>query len=320
MKPAFVGMRLALCLALFGSAAFAAADKDVTIDGGKAPLHGSLLMPDGEGAVPAVLLLAGSGPTDRDGNSTIPGIKPATLKLIAGGLAADGIGSLRVDKRGIGASAPAMTAEKDLRFDTYVDDAVAWIKFLKAQPHVSCVYVLGHSEGALVGALAAAKAEVCGYISVSGAGLPAGELLLRQLKDRHVPEPALETATNIVRHLEKGETVADVPPKMMALFRPSVQPYLISWFAKDPRKAVAALKMPVLIMQGTTDIQVGADEAELLAKAHPGAQLVMLKGANHVLKIAPADFKANLATYADPKRPLAPEVVPALVQFIRQNK
>ncbi len=294
-----------------------AGEREVSIPGGEAPLYGTLLTPDTARTVPAVLLLAGSGPTDRDGNSAVPGVKPATLKLIAEGLAAHGIASLRVDKRAIGKSAAAATSEADLRFDTYVDDAVAWAKFLKAQPRVNCLFILGHSEGAQIGALAAAKVPVRGFISVAGTGQMAGDVILRQTQNAL---PALfAQVQQIVAQLKEGKTVADVPPQLLMLFRPSVQPYLISWFAKDPIAAIAAVKAPVLVMQGTTDIQVRVEDARLLAAARPGITLVLLDGTNHVLKTAPADPAANIATYGDPTLPLAPGVMPALTAFIDKN-
>ncbi len=302
------------------SGAARAQSSDVTID--KGALHGTLLMPDGAGNVPAVLMIAGSGPTDRDGNSTVPGVRPATLKLLAEGLAKQGIASLRFDKRGIAASAGAMPSEKDLRFSTYVDDAVGWTNFLRSQKRVSCVVIFGHSEGALIGALAAAKTNVCGYISASGVGEPTGDILEKQLaaahKAGHLPEPLWSDAKNILAKLESGETTSDVPTPLMSLFRPSVQPYEISHFAVDPRKAIAALRMPVLILQGTHDIQVGVDDAKALAAADPRAQLVLLDGVSHILKDAPAARRANVATYRNPDLPLAPKLVPTVAAFVER--
>jgi alpha-beta hydrolase superfamily lysophospholipase len=317
MKAAISILVLSACL--LGSAGWAASDRDITVANSGATLHGSLLMPDRQGDVPAVLMIAGSGPTDRDGNSTILGVKPATLKLLAEGLAESGIASLRFDKRGIAASASAMSKEADLRFTTYVDDAVAWAEFLKSQPHVRCVYILGHSEGALIGALAAARSKVCGYISISGAGFPADEILLRQMKEHGLPAPLLQSANDIVARLKQGETVADVPPQLAAIFRPGIQPYLISWFAIDPAVAIAAIPAPVLLLQGTTDIQVSVADAQRLAKAVPRAKLLLLDGVNHILKPAPADPQANFATYGDPALPLAPKVVPAITAFVRTS-
>lgn len=313
-------MRLAiwgLCLML-GATSAAAGERDVTLAGGG--LHGTLSLPDTAAPVPAVLLIAGSGPTDRDGNSIVPGVKPASLKLIADALNKAGIASLRFDKRGIAASKDALSAEHDLTIASYVDDAVAWAQFLSQQPHVRCVVILGHSEGALIGALAAAKTKTCGYISVAGAGFPGGELLKRQLREHGTPEETMATIDAIIDRLNKGEQVTDTPPQLAALFRPSVQPYLISWFAIDPAKAVAALHGPVLLLQGTTDVQVSIGDAERLAKAAPGAKLVLLDGTNHVLKTAPADLRSNLATYSDPNLPLAPAVMPAILAFLREAK
>lgn len=309
---------MAMALTAFSSTA-QARSREVTIDQGA--LHGTLLIPDGAKAVPAVLMIAGSGPTDRDGNSTVPGVTPATYKLLAEGLARDGIASLRFDKRGIAASAAAMTAEKDLRFSTYVDDAVAWTDFLKAQKRVSCVVIFGHSEGALIGALAAAKTNVCGYISAAGAGEPGGQILETQLaaahKAGHLPEPFWSDAKTAIAKLEKGQLVTDAPPQLNSLFRPSVQPYLISWFAVDPRKAVAAVAEPTMILQGTTDIQVPVSDARALAAADPRARLVLLDGVNHILKTAPEERGTNIATYGDPDLPLAPKLVPTVAAFVQ---
>lgn len=317
MKTAI--MALVLSASLMNGAAEAARDREVTVASGGGTLHGALLMPDRQGDVPAILMIAGSGPTDRNGNSTVPGVKPATLKLLAEGLAANGIASLRFDKRGIAASASAMSKEADMRFGTYVDDALAWAELLKSQPHVHCLYILGHSEGALIGALAAAKTKVCGYISIAGAGFPADEVLLRQMKDHAMPAPQLQAASDIIAQLKKGELVTNVPPPLTAMFRPSLQPYLISWFAIDPAVAVAAVPAPVLLLQGTTDIQVSVTDVQRLAKAVPSATLVLLDGVNHVLKPAPGDPQANFATYGDPTLPLAPRIVPAIVTFVKAS-
>jgi fermentation-respiration switch protein FrsA (DUF1100 family) len=315
-------MRRVLCagmaVAMLMGVAIAATDQDVTVTSAGAALHGSLLLPDGARDYPAVLIIAGSGPTDRDGNGPM-GLNTNTYRMLAEGLATHGIASLRFDKRGIAASAAAMTAEKDLRFDTYVDDAVVWAQYLKSQPHVSCLFILGHSEGALVGTLASARAKPCGFISVAGEGERAGRTLLRQLRARNLPEAQLDYAANVISQLEHGQLAPNIPASSV-LFRPSVQPYLISYFSKDPQAAIAAVSGPVLILQGTTDIQISIDDAKLLAAAHSGAKLVLLDGVNHVLKIAPADLEPNLATYGDPSLPLAPSVLPAITGFVKNPR
>jgi len=287
------------------------ADHEVSIDGGKAALHGSLMTPAARRPGPAVLLISGSGPTDRNGNSTIAQVHPATMKLIAEGLAQRGITSLRFDKRGIGDSAPAMTAEADLRFTTYVDDAVGWARFLARQPGVSCVVLGGHSEGALVATMAAEHVPICGLALLSGAGRPAKAIIAEQLA--RVPEPDHSAALSALDDIAAGKAVAN--PPLPALFRPSVQPYLTSWLAIDPAKELARFGGPVLIVQGENDLQVPVGDARMLADASKGATLLLLDGTNHVLKPAPADPAANFATYGDPDLPLDPRVVPALADL-----
>lgn len=288
-----------------------AVDREVTIDGGKAPLHGSLMAPATMRRGPAVLLISGSGPTDRNGNSSIGQIRPATMRLLAQGLAERGIPSLRYDKRGIGDSAPAMGAEPDLRFTTYVDDAVAWARFLAAQPGVSCVVLAGHSEGALIATMAAERVPVCGLVLMAGAGRPARMVIAGQLA--RVPEPTRSEALQALDQIAAGKTVAN--PPLPALLRPSVQPYLISWLPIDPAAELARTKMPALIIQGVTDLQISTADAQALAKSRPSATLLLLDGVNHVLKRAPADRAANFATYADPNLPLDPRIVPAIADL-----
>lgn len=295
--------------------------RELAIGTGATALHGTFL--DAGQPGPAVLIIAGSGPTDRNGDSTVPGVRPATYRLIAEGLAAGGISSLRFDKRAIGASAGAATSEETLRFTTYVDDAVAWARLLRVQRGVSCVVILGHSEGSLIAAMAAARVPQCGVIEISGPGRPLGAVIEEQLRAQTTAAgtPAasegLTVALHILGELRGGRTVADVPPYLAALFRPSVQPYLISELNIDPAQALAAVHTPALIMQGNTDLQVSVADAQRLRAGRPDARLVILDGVNHVLKDAPAERGANIAAYADPNLPLSAAVVPTLLEFVR---
>jgi uncharacterized protein len=317
LTVAMVTMAMVLASAAHAEEAPAmGSEREVTVDGGAAPLCGSLLTPPGARPGPAVLLIAGSGPTDRNGDSTVPQVKPANLRLIAEGLAAAGVPSLRYDKRAIAKSAPAALNEADLRFTTAVDDAVLFARLLRAQPGVTCVILLGHSEGALVAALAAQKIETCGVIEVSGVGRPFGQVLREQLAAQMLPPPVAAQIDAGLTELEHGRQIANIPG-LEALFRPSVQPYLISQLTIDPAKALAAVKAPVLILQGDNDVQVSVQDARLLAAARPDAKLVILPGMNHVLKTAPSERAGNLAAYADPNRPLAPGVMPAIVAFVK---
>ena len=312
---------LATTIALFAAAAssaMAASETEVQIDGGFAPLKGSLLMPDGDGPVNAVVILPGSGPTDRNGNSRL-GLTTDSYKLVAIAFAEQGIASLRFDKRGIGASAAAARREEDILFDANIEDATAWATFLRQQPRVAKVVILGHSEGALTGTVAAQRPGIAGFISLAGPGVRVSETLRRQLETK-ISGDLKARAFAAIAELEAGRLVPNPPPELNALFRPSVQPYLISMFKIDPAAEIAKVKAPVMIVQGTTDLQVTVEDAKLLAAAKPNAKLLIIDGMNHVLRAAPADPVANNATYHDPSLPLKPELMPALVDFIRHAR
>ncbi|ASD27479.1 alpha/beta hydrolase [Brevundimonas diminuta] len=287
----------------------------VELPSSPAPLHGTLLTPESQIHAAAVIL-PGSGPTDRNGDSPQVGIRAATYRLLAEGLAERGVATVRIDKRGIGESAAAGPSEAELRFSAYAEDARAWAAATATKTGRPCAWLIGHSEGALVALAAVAEGDdkVCGLVLLSGAGRPAGTVLREQLTS--LPEPLKAEAYAVVGELEAGRTVADPPASLAALFRPSVQPYLISWLALDPAKMAAAYDGPIFIGQGTTDIQISLTDAEAIKTAQPRAELVVWDGVNHVLKTAPVERAANIATYMDPALPLAPGVVEATADFI----
>jgi alpha-beta hydrolase superfamily lysophospholipase len=308
-----------LTLAALAALTLTPTETPVALPARPAPLHGTLLQPEGEAHAVAVIL-PGSGPTDRDGNSPQFGIAAQPYRLLAEALAEQGIATVRIDKRGIGESAAAASSEADLRFGDMAADARAWATEAARRAGRPCAWLIGHSEGALV-ALAAVETpddKVCGLILLSGAGRPAGVVLREQLRAQ-LPPALMEQTDVALTELEAGRTVAGVPG-LEALFRPSVQPYLISWLALDPAALAAGYAGPILIGQGTTDIQTGMADAAALAAAQPNARLVRFEGVNHVLKAAPADRARNVATYGDASLPLAPGVAEAVAAFILEAR
>ncbi|MBN9353052.1 MAG: alpha/beta fold hydrolase [Hyphomicrobium denitrificans] len=287
-------------------------ERDVNRSG----LYGTLVLPEGPNPVRAVLILSGSGPTDRNGNN--PAGANDSLKLVAHGLAAEGIASLRVDKRGIAASAGAGLREDDLRIETYVTDAVAWLDFLRGELPQSRVLLLGHSEGALIATLAARRTDVAGLVLVAGAGESADRIIARQLAAGGAPDQLQAVSKRIAESLRKGQPVADVPTELLALYRPSVQNYLMSWLPLDPAAELARLTAPALIVQGTHDLQIRVEDAQRLA-AGPNSKFVLIEAMNHVLREAPKERAANLAIYGAFDKPLAPELVPAIASFIEAH-
>jgi pimeloyl-ACP methyl ester carboxylesterase len=307
----------AIALAACGVAAHAAiVDQPIVLATATGQIAGSLIMPPAAGRVPVALIIAGSGPTDRNGNNPgLPGTNNS-LMLLAQALGDAGFATVRYDKRGIGASAAAARSESETRFDAFVDDAAGWIDKLRGDARFSSVIVIGHSEGSLIGMVAAQKAGANGFVSIAGAGRRASDILRAQFAGKLPPELAARNEA-ILNSLERGQTSAEVPSELAAFYRPSIQPYLISWFKFVPAERIGTLAMPVLIVQGATDAQVVVSEADALKKALPKAQLLLVPGMNHVLKVAQGTIAEQLPSYADPALPLAPGLIGPVVSFMR---
>jgi pimeloyl-ACP methyl ester carboxylesterase len=286
-------------------------DSTVVLSTKTGDIFGTVCLPMSFYKGPVVLIIAGSGPTDRNGNSTFT--KNNNLKFIAQNLADSGIASLRFDKRGIGQSAAAMKSERDLIFEDYISDVKQWIIFLQKDTRFTKIIIAGHSEGSLIGMVAATEADK--YISISGAGEPIAFTLKKQLKTQ--PDTIKKLSNTIIDSLSEGHEVKNVPLLLFSLFRPSVQPYLISWFKYNPVAEIAKLKIPVLIIQGDKDLQVSEENAHQLHEACPNSKLVVLQNMNHVLKTV-SDEKDNSKSYKDADRPLHPELIREMVSFIKQ--
>ena len=289
--------------------------QEITLNTATGIIKGTLTIPKGKKSMPVALIIAGSGPTDRNGNN--PMMKNNSLQMIAFGLAENGIASLRYDKRGIAASRDAGKSEINLRFEDYINDARSWLQLLDKDKRFTSKIVIGHSEGSLIGMIAA-KGNADGFVSVAGAGSPADVVLKEQLQNQ--PPVIRDTCFKIIDQLKAGKTLDSISPLLYSLFRPAIQPYMISWFKYDPQAEIKKLSIPVLILQGTTDIQVTEEDAKLLKAANEQAQLKIIDSMNHVLKFAPSDRNKNIAVYNDPSLPLANGVIEAIVDFTNKIK
>ena len=308
-------MSLLLAAAL---AAAAPTERPISAPGPLAPLSGTLT--DAGKGTPVVLIIPGSGPTDRDGNNPL-GVKAAPYRLLAAALAQRGVSSARIDKRGLFGSKDAVADANTVTVADYVTDTRNWIVSIRRATGAKCVWLLGHSEGGLI-ALTAAQlpTDICGVIAVAAVGRRLGDVLRQQIRDNPANAPILAPALATIDSLEAGKRVnsTTLPAPLQSLFNDSVQPFLIDLFAQDPAGLAAALKPPLLIVQGDKDIQVTVEDAKVLAAAQPKARLAILPGVNHVLKIPQGrDRVANLAAYANPDLPVAPSVVDAIVGFVK---
>lgn len=289
-------------------------EERVAISFNEGELSGRLMSPQRTGKSHLVIIVPGSGPTDRNGNNPQAG-QNNNLLMIAEALSDAGHYSLRYDKRGIGESQNLIRKESDMDFHDSIDDVISWINRYRDDERFDKIILLGHSEGALVASAACSISMECaGLISVSGTATRAHELLLKQLEAQS--QELYDLSVPIIDELVNGNIVPEVPVSLFSLFRPSVQPYLITWFSYDPLRTMASIKDPVLIIHGTRDIQISHEEARRLHESLPGSKLEIIEGMNHVLKPAPEDLEGNIATYSDPDLPLHDKFEEKIIEFI----
>ncbi|MDR6567534.1 alpha/beta hydrolase [Chitinophaga ginsengisegetis] len=285
-------------------------DTVTTTDGGI--LYGVLTKPVMKQPWPVVLIIAGSGPTDHNGNNPLsPATNGNSYQQLAAALAANGIASVRYDKRGIGQSTGFKKGSSATSLDDYTDDAIAWIDHLqKNTQQFKNVAVIGHSEGALIGLMAAGRRSFKSLVSLSGPGECMDKVLLAQLKPK-LADSLYNDVTVILNELRQGNNPQQVPAALSMLFNPSLYTFWKSTFHYDPCALLPAVKMPFFIIGGTSDVQVPPVQADILHNCKPGSQLLMIKGMTHALKDTapvPAGNQAPL--------PLSAQLVPSLVKFI----
>lgn len=262
-----------------------------------------------------VILIAGSGPTDRNGNTKGAG-ENNSLKYLAEGLANEKTVVYSYDKRILQQIKDKNLDEKSLRFNDMIVDAGAVFTYFKSQNKYEKIYFAGHSEGSLIGMIAAREHKADGFISLAGAGRPIDEVLLEQIEKQATI--ILEDSKKVMDSLRKGTTVEIKNPMLNVLFRESVQPYMISWIKLKPQEEIKKLTMPILIVNGTKDIQVGENEARLLHKANPKSELVIIENMNHVFKEVKTE-EENVKSYSDPSLPVIPILIETIRNFISKN-
>ena len=276
-------------------------------------LNGTLYTPlKQNNATKLVILIAGSGPTNRDGNQI--GLTNNSLKLLAESLVNNGIAVFSYDKRIFAQMASGKLDEASLTFDNFIDDAKAVILYFKNQKKYHSITVAGHSEGALIG-MVAANGNADAYISIAGAGRPIDEVLLEQI-GKQAPFLKEEVEKNLAS-LKNGNTFELKNQMLASLFRASVQPYMISWIKYHPQNEIKKLQIPSLLINGDKDIQVSVQDAQLLQQAQPNAQLHIIPNMNHIFKVIQGDDTENKASYTNPELPICVELTSIITTFIR---
>jgi pimeloyl-ACP methyl ester carboxylesterase len=296
-------------------------ERPFEIQSGMLTLPGTLTLPaKSRGKIPVALIVAGSGPTDRNGNSA--GVLRAQnnsnlYAILAWQLAKAGIASVRYDKRVLGdnflkVDLPSIT------IDDFIADAIAGARKLTADRRFSKVILIGHSEGAeLVLQAVNRGAPAAGIVMMSGAGRPIMPVLREQISKQMPPPEVLKWDSAIARYL-RGEDPGDVHPGLRSLLQPTNRKFMQSWVKYDPAAEIAKVKVPVLIIQGLRDIQVSEADARALKAAQPAAKLVLIPAANHVYRATTTDDRlVQLKLYVDPTIPVVPELVPAIAEWIK---
>ncbi|MBO9730887.1 MAG: alpha/beta fold hydrolase [Chitinophaga sp.] len=276
-------------------------------------LYGTLTLPEGQPHSPVVLIIAGSGPTDRNGNSLfLPATEGFSYQQLAAGLAAHGIASLRYDKRGTGQSTASNKPLTALTLDDFVADAAACVDHLERSGQFANVSVIGHSEGGVIGLALAGRQPMKCLIALSTPGEAIDKVLLEQLKPR-LADSLYQQSVSILEGLRENKTPDRVPADLNMFFNKGTFGYWKSAVRFDPCAMLALTQLPVLVVGGAADVQVTPAQVTMLQDCKPGTQLVLIEGMTHALK-------NNAALSPDKKTPLplSPELVPALANFLRQ--
>lgn len=274
-------------------------------------IDGTLTLPENIVNPSLVIFIQGSGPLDRDGNQMM--MKNDAFKKIAHELSENGIASYRFDKR-IFKMEKFNIKEVDLRLEDFVTDVKSILEYFKADKNFDKIILAGHSEGSLIGMLAAQQRAPDAFISLAGAGRSIDKIIVEQLSKQS--EELSENACKALEEIKETGSTVNYSPYLESIFRSSVQPYLASWMKYDPALEIAKLDIPILIINGSFDLQVDITDAEILNASAKNSKLVILKNMNHIFREIKGENLENTKAYNEPNRPLHPELIPVLVDFI----
>ncbi len=278
-------------------------------------IDGTLLVPDSTAVQPLAIIIAGSGPTDRNGNQQM--MQNNSLKFLAEGIYEKGIASFRYDKRIVKQIRTKTVDERNIHFGDFIDDAVAVLNHFKEDKRFSSIYIIGHSQGSLIGMIAA-QHGADGFISIAGAGQEIDDVIVDQLS-KQAPD-LIDNARTAFDDLRVHGVSHNYSPALGSIFRKEVQPFIFSWMQYNPKEEIAKLEIPVMIINGDKDLQVQVSEAELLKEAKPDAEYAIISEMNHIFKKVEGNDLENSKTYNQYNLPVMPELIQHIVSFINRGE
>ena len=296
--------------------------EEVRFKSGELTLTGTLAVPGVSGAVPAVLMLPGSGQTDRDDNAKALAID--VFPQLSTAIERQGLATFRYDKRGVGASEGDYFSSD---FDDRLTDAVAAVEWLRARPEVdaSRVIVLGHSEGALLSVrLAAGAAPVAGAVLLAGAA-QAGEQILTW-QGRQIADSLTGVSKWVVRllHIDLAKSQRKALNRIRSSRADVVRiqgrkinaAWMRQFMAYDPAPDLARVGVPVLAITGDRDLQVNPDDLDLMRDLVKGPfEAFRPSGVTHLLRTE--GTKRGLSGYKEQvRRPVDPRVISAVTDWL----
>lgn len=313
MKTKFITLLIAFISAVTVAQENNYEETEIAVSTNSVTINGTLLTPNSKEKIPLVILIPGSGPTNRDGNNV--SMKNNSLKFLAEQIAQENIAVYRYDKSVLSFTKEDKEKVDSLTFETFINEAKAVISYFKNTNSYSKIIVAGHSQGSLVGMIAAQNTADA-FISLEGAGRTIDEILVEQI---NLQAPFLKEETQrVLTELKNGKTVEEFNPMLISLFNKSVQPFLISWIKYDPQEEIKKLKIPVLIINGSKDIQVNISDAKLLKEANENSQLVIIEGMNHIFKEIKGELNENMLSYTNPDLPVMKALSEIISTFVKK--
>jgi len=274
-------------------------------------IDGTLILPNDNPKPNLAIIIGGSGPTDRNGNQNF--LKNNSLKKLAEALSRNGIATFRYDKR-IVKQIRNNYVNKDIMFDDFVTDAISVIDYFKTSNTYNKIFVIGHSQGSLVGILAS-KDRVDGLISIAGSGKSIDSVIIEQI-EKTAPM-FTEEAKEVFMVLKNGKTTSNYPEALSSIFKEDIQLFMSNWMQYNPQDEIKKLSIPVLIVNGTKDLQVPEEEATLLESATSKANLKIIDKMNHIMFIIEGDDLENSKSYNESFRQISTELIETIVDFIK---